>query len=57
MALKALFCSGNDASLQHWIVLSAIYGLNPPKLYPLAERIVAHRAKTTEQGARLYVWH
>jgi hypothetical protein len=33
MALKALLCSGNDESPQHWSVLGGIYTLNSPKKY------------------------
>ncbi len=33
MALKALLCSGNDESPQHWSVLRAINTLNSPKKY------------------------
>jgi hypothetical protein len=33
MALKALLCSGNDESPQHWSVLRAINTLNSPKNY------------------------
>ncbi len=33
MALKALLCSGNDASPQHWSFLRAIHTLNSPKNY------------------------
>ncbi len=33
MALKALLCSGNDESPQHWSVLKAINTLNSPKNY------------------------
>ncbi len=33
MALKALLCSGDDESPQHWSVLRAINTLNSPKKY------------------------
>jgi hypothetical protein len=33
MALKALLCSGNDESPQHWSVLRAINTLNSPQKY------------------------
>jgi hypothetical protein len=33
MALKALLCSGDDASPQHWSVLRAIHTRNSPKKY------------------------
>jgi hypothetical protein len=33
MALKALLCSGNDESPQHWSVLRAIHTLNSLKNY------------------------
>ncbi len=33
LALKALLCSGNDASPQHWSVLRAIHTLNSCKNY------------------------
>ncbi len=33
MALKELFCSGNDPLPQHWSVLRAIHTLNTPKNY------------------------
>ncbi len=33
MALKALLCSGNDETPQHWSVLTAINTLNSPKKY------------------------
>ncbi len=33
MALKALLCSGNDASPQHWSVLRAIHSLDSRKSY------------------------
>jgi hypothetical protein len=33
MAIKALLCSDNDASPQHWSVLRAIHTLNSPKNY------------------------
>ncbi len=33
MALKVLFCSGNDESAQHWSVLRAIHTLNSPQNY------------------------
>ncbi len=33
MALKALLCSGDDESPQHWSVLRAINTLNSPKNY------------------------
>ncbi len=33
MALKALLCSSNDESPQHWSVLRAIHTLNSPKNY------------------------
>jgi hypothetical protein len=33
MALKALLCSGNDASPQYWSVLRAMHTLNSPKNY------------------------
>ena len=32
MAIKALICSGNDASPQHLSVLRAIHPLTPPKV-------------------------
>jgi hypothetical protein len=33
MALKALLCSGDDESPQHWSVFRAIHTLNSPKNY------------------------
>ncbi len=33
MALKALLCSGDDESPQHWNILRAINTLNSPKKY------------------------
>jgi hypothetical protein len=33
MALKALLCSGDDESPQHWNVLRAIHTVNSPKNY------------------------
>ncbi len=33
IALKALFCSGDDGSPQHWSILRAIHTLNSPKNY------------------------
>jgi hypothetical protein len=33
MALKALLCSGDDESPQHWSILRAIHTLNSPKNY------------------------
>jgi hypothetical protein len=33
MALKALLCSCNDASPQHWSVLRAIHTFNTPQNY------------------------
>jgi hypothetical protein len=33
MALKALLCSGDDESPQHWSVLRAIHTLNSPQNY------------------------
>jgi hypothetical protein len=58
MALKAPYCSGNDASPQNWSVLRAIHTLNSPKkIYPLAWGVVAHPFNNLAWSAKPHVRH
>jgi hypothetical protein len=58
MALKALLCSGNDASPQHRSVLRAIHALNSRKNYiPLLGGLPPHsvlQEPRSNQGLRCY---
>jgi hypothetical protein len=60
MALIVLVRSGNDASPQHCTTLECFEGhrqQDPPKLYLLAQVVVAHPFEPTEQSARPHVGH
>ncbi len=56
MALKALLCSSNDESPQHWSVLRAINTLNHPKknIRLLGGLLPIH--STRQRGAKGLVW-
>jgi hypothetical protein len=53
MALEVLFCSGDDASPQHWSVLRAILNINTPKNYIrlLGGVLPIHQSIITERKA------
>jgi hypothetical protein len=56
MALKVLFCSGDDELPQHWSVLRAIHTLNSPKNYiPLLGGLLLIHL-TRQCGAKGLMW-
>jgi hypothetical protein len=56
MALKALLCSGNDESPQHWSVLRAINTLNSPKNYIRLLGGLLSIHSTRRRGAQGLMW-
>ncbi len=56
MALKALLCSGNDESLQHWSVLRAIHTLNIPQNYICLLRGLSPIHTMCWRGAQGLLW-
>jgi hypothetical protein len=56
MALKALLCSGNDKSPQHWSVLRAINTLNSPKKYIRLLGGLSPIHSTRQRGAQGLIW-
>ncbi len=56
MALKALLCSGNDESPQHWSVLRAIHTLNSPKNYIRLLEWLLPIHKLRRRGAQGLMW-
>ncbi len=56
MALKALLCSGNDESPQHWIVLRATNILNSPKKYIRLLGGLSPINLTHQRGAQGLMW-
>jgi hypothetical protein len=56
MALKALLCSGDDESPQHWSVLRAIHTLNSPKNYIRFLEGLSPIHSTRRGGAKGLMW-
>ncbi len=56
MALKALLCSGNNESPQHWSVLRAINTLSSPKNYIRSLRGLSPIHSTRWRGAQGLMW-
>ena len=56
IALKALLCSGNDESPQHWSVLRAIHTLNSPKNYIHKLGGLSPIHSTRQRGAQGLMW-
>jgi hypothetical protein len=56
MALKALFCSGDDESPQHRSVLRAIHTLNSPKSYSHLLGGLSPIHKMRRRGAQGLMW-
>jgi hypothetical protein len=56
MDLKALLCSGNDESPQHWSVLGTINALNSPKSYIRLLRGLSPIYSTRQCKAKGLMW-
>jgi hypothetical protein len=56
MDLKALLCSGDDESPQHWSVLGTINALNSPKSYTRLLGGLSLIHLTRRRGAKGLVW-